>query len=153
MSSPYDVKKHNTYRLASETQDIRQFHVTLTITGKAQDQIKAKIWEFYDGKELVLDTKDTKIKPGGSFDLQGKLPKALTIEKQKNGCEYEFTYAQKSDGARWFSFSTRDEGFGLAKFKAKTGETPASQTEKYCDESTLTGNNPGTVLECSFPGW
>lgn len=153
VGAPYDIKLHNTYRLAYETADIKQFHVTLTITGKAQDQINARIWELSEKEELVIDKKDVKVKPGGSFALQGKLPKALTIERYNNGCDFKFSYAQASDGARWFAFNTRDSGFGLAKFKSKKGQKETKDEEMYCDRSTLPGKNPGTVIECSFPGW
>lgn len=153
LSSPYDINLDNTYRLAFETADIRQFHVALKITGKAQDGISAKVWEQYDGKERVLVQKDAKLKPGGSFALQGKLPKALTVTRQKNGCEYDFSYAQASDGPRWFEFSTINDGYGLAKYKAKKGANKASKTEMYCNKTPLPGNNAGTTIECSFPGW
>lgn len=153
MNSPYDSKRHSTYRIAFESGDIRQFHITLTITGKAQDQINAKVWEFYDKKQVVLVKTDNKVKPGGSFTVKGNLPKPLTIKRQNNGCDFKFSYADKSDGARWFTFDTLDSGFGLAKFKARKGQNAAGQTEKYCDRSNLPGKNQGTVIECSFPGW
>jgi hypothetical protein len=153
MNAPYDSKLHNTYRLAYETADIKQFHVTLTITGKSQDQINAKVWELSEKTELVLDKKDISVKPGGSFTLQGKLPKPLTVERYKNGCDFKFDYAQQSDGARWFPFNTQDSGFGLAKFKSKKGVKETKDEEMYCDQSTLPGKTSGTVIECSFPGW
>jgi hypothetical protein len=156
MNSPYDSKLHNTYRLGFETGDIRQFHVTLTITGRAQDQFNARVWEQSERKEVVLDKKDVKVKPGETFTLQGKLPKPLTIQRQKNGCDYNFNYAKSTDGARWYAFSTLDEGFGLAKYKVKKGKPSkgaAQKTERICDQSTTAGKNPGTVIGCSFPGW
>lgn len=153
MSSPYDSKLHNTYRLAFESGDIRQFHITLTITGRPQDQISAKVWERYNKKDVVLANTDAKVKPGSSFTLKGSLPKPLKVERHANGCEFRFSYAQPSDGAKWFQFDTRNDGFGLAKFKNKKGKPDAKDKEKYCDQSTLPGKNGGTVFECSFPGW
>lgn len=153
LGSPYDSIQHNGYRIAFESGDIRQFHITLTITGKAQDQINAEVWEQYDKEQVVLVKTDTKVKPGSSFSVKGNLPKPLTIERQKNGCDFAFFYADKSDGARWFRFDTNDSGFGLGKFKAREGEDAAGQTEKYCDQKNLPGKSSGTIIECSFPGW
>jgi hypothetical protein len=153
MNAPYDSGIHNAYRLAFETQDIKQYHLTLTVTGKSQDQIHAEVSHYYNKQKIVLDKKDTKIKPGGSFTLQGQLPKPLTIKKPNKACEFDISYAQNSDGPRWFKFSTNNVGYGEAKYKARKGQRPAGKTEGYCDKTPLAGKNAGITIECTFPGW
>lgn len=148
MGAPYDSKLHNTYRLNDKEGSIKQFHVTLTVTGKAQDQVDARVRHMYGGSWVTLAQKAEAVKPGSSFTLKGSLPKALTIERQNNGCDYTFEYAKKSDGLRWFKFSSTNSGYGRWKHTSKKED--AMETENYCDKSS---SSKKTTLECSFPGW
>jgi hypothetical protein len=144
MSAPYDTEVHNNYRLSEQGFDIEQYFVRLTISGKAQDQVNAEVFYRLDGSWTTLAQKSARVKPTGVLRLQGNLPKALEIYRRTNGCEYQFTYAEKSDGIRRFKFSSYDKGYG--KWKKRD----AKDIENYCDESTEKGV---TTILCSFPGW
>ena len=148
LGAPYDSKLHNTYRLDDKEGNIKQFHATLKITGKTQDQVDARVSHKYGGSWVTLAQKTEVVKPGGSFSLKGNLPKALKIKRQNNGCDYTFEYAQQSDGLRWFKFSSQDDGYGRWKYTSEKDD--ANEIENYCDKSS---SAKGSILECSFPGW
>lgn len=148
MGSPYDSKLHNAYRLSNEQEDIRQFHVNLTITGTAKDQVVAEVSHRRNGDMLRLAKQTQQMDPGDSLILKGGLPKQLNITRMSNGCEYEFTFSKNTDAA-YFHFSTRTIGYGEAKRK-----TPKPKyQELYCDKTTNSGKNAGTTIACTFPGW
>jgi hypothetical protein len=65
MSAPYDTEVHNKYRLSDEDFDINQYWVRLTITGKAQDQVKAEVFYRLSGSWTALAQKSAKVKPTG----------------------------------------------------------------------------------------
>ena len=105
MGSTYDSKLHNAYRLSNEQEDIRQFHVNLTITGTAKDQVVAEVSHQRNGDMLRLAKQTQQMDPGDSLILKGGLPKQLNITRMSNGCEYEFTFSKNTDAA-YFHFST-----------------------------------------------
>ena len=149
MGSPYDSKLHNAYRLSNEQEDIRQFHITLTVTGTAKDQVDAEVSHQRNGDMLRLAKKSQQMSPGSSVTLKGGLPKELKITRMNNGCEYAFVYSKSTDAA-YFKFNTRTFGYGEAKNK----NTPKPQKkELYCDKTTNSGKNAGTTIKCTFPGW
>lgn len=171
---PYDNTRHSTYRLGTEDEDIKEYHVTLAITGLERDQITASVGIYNNGPDkqagetmTTIDTKTLTLDIGESFTLQGNGPLALkktltitrTDEKDEgdNGCEiYDFQYGSKEDGYRAFKFRNNDEGYGRWSYKA-------TKTAKYCRQSPIREQKRkadeeepmviGTLFECSFPGW
>jgi hypothetical protein len=90
---------------------------------------------------VQLAQKSQQVKPGGVLRLQGNLQKGLEIYRRHNGCEYQFTYAEKSDGIRRFKFSSYDKGYG----KGKKKKSP-QDFENYCDETQATASGLSSAL-------
>lgn len=173
MNAEYDNTKHNTYLVDGEDNDIHQYHVVLEITGTDADQVAAKVFEYQSAhakgksEEKVLDTRaSATMRNGQSFEMKGKLPRTLKVEKSGSGCgTFTFTYADpKKDGYRVFRFSSNDKGLS-EHARSSPGEPLAGH---YCLPEMLpvldakgrpkTGKDKkvmraGTKLHCSFPGW
>jgi hypothetical protein len=157
---PYDNALHNTYRLTGEAADVRQFHLTLEITGQANDQVSARVYVFNNGAEDELASRaGTTMANGATFTLAASatLPRGLRVDRQATGCaNFTFTYGNPlADGIRVFSFTSQDIGWERwARGTASNG--------KYCiaedipDPNTPAGQpaqSLGTRLMCTFPAW
>lgn len=176
--SPWDNFRHNTYRLASNGQqndDIKQYHVLMTITGNNNDQVEAKVWHKWDGQDVTLAQSQKKqMKPGDSFELGGNvlnMPKRLKVTRftatqaaqfvtqaaqrgktiTPTGQDYQFDYASPSDGPRFFSFKTWDSGNGAGAWEGrKLPRYGGAVLESYCKRCQISS---GIEIRCSFPGW
>lgn len=176
--SPWDNRRYNTYRLASSGQqndDIKQYWLLMTITGNNKDQVKAKVWHQWDGQEVTLAQSQTRqVRPGDSFELGGNvanMPKRLRITRLTatqaaqavsqaaqrgsnlipTGQDYKFEYASASDGPRFFSFKSFDEGNGAGAWEGRTLPRNGGRVkENYCQQCPKGSN---IEIKCSFPGW
>lgn len=167
----YDSTYHNAYRLYNETEDIRQFHVYLKLTGdeKADNyDVAAEVLEYKarkgSGEYQSLATKDHgEMKDGEEFTITG-LPRPLKVEKSGSGCgTYTFTYGDKTDGNRVFRFRSDDKGAdAISQFSVTANEKGLEG--HYCVPEIMTDTikkgkdkgkvvTIGTKLKCSFPGW
>jgi len=172
--SPWDNYLHNTYRLASDTQqhgDIKQYHIKLTITGKNKNEVEAQVWHRWNKQDVTLaKSKKTTVNPGDSFDVGGNvadMPKRLKITRitpaqavkpahgssplVPTGQDYKFEYASPSDGVRYFSFRTWDYGNGAGAWQGrKLPRNGGAVHESYCKQCTV---GSAVEIKCSFPGW
>lgn len=160
---PYDALKQNAYQLDYEGTDIKQYHVTLAITGDDQDEVAAQVSVYENGDETILATRDTTtdhsltMDDGDSFSIKGNLPKTLKVEKSGIGCgTFKFTYGDaQADGLAVFGFDSEDIGYGKWSHTEK-----GRNSGRYCVPEDIEGQDAngaaiviGTRLKCSFPGW
>jgi hypothetical protein len=176
--SPWDNHKHNTYRLASngqQNEDIKQYHILMTITGKNKNEVEAKIWHQWDKQEVTLaQSQKRQVNPGDAFELGGNvanMPKRLRITRitaaeaakavtqatqrgntlNPTGQDYKFEYASPADGPRFFSFKTWDYGNGTGAWEGRTLPRDGGLVhESYCKQCP---KGSGIEITCSFPGW
>lgn len=83
MAANYDSTYHNAYRLYNETEDIRQFHVHLELTGDEKDDdysVAAEVLEYKARKgdgalQSLAKKKDYgKMQDGSEFTIKDGLP-------------------------------------------------------------------------------
>lgn len=147
LAAVYDSGIHNTYRLADEDEDIKQYHVTLAIIGKKQDQATAEVYHYYNKQKVTLaqTQKAQSMASGDYITLKSTMPKPLRIERlpdTANGMLFRFEYAdKKNEPIRYFQFNSDDTGRGP---KENTG------FYKYCNKCT---KGSQTTFHCSFPAW
>jgi len=168
----YDREVQNRYALFSDDgaggdtlPDIRQYHVTLTITGskkKGEDyRVGAEVAEYQNSKKPTsLGTRaPNSMKDGQYFFVKG-LPKTLRVDKTGDGCgTYTFTYADpRTDGHRAYRFRSDDRT--LMDGKTTFTKDKGALMGHYCYPEVIEGEDEngdpevqGTKLHCSFPGW
>ncbi|KAK4507119.1 hypothetical protein PRZ48_000853 [Zasmidium cellare] len=162
---PYDATSQNAYQLDKEGTDIKQYHVTLAITGDDQDEVSAQVSVYENGSQdpTILATRDSTtdaditMQDGDSFSIKGDLPKTLKVEKSGIGCgTFKFTYGDAAtDGLAVFGFDSEDQGYGRWSHTEK-----GKLSGRYCVPEDIEGQDAngadvviGTRLKCSFPGW
>lgn len=146
LGSPYDSELHNAYRLSGQQDDIKQYHLDLAINPKNRDQVQARVWHQLNGKKEILANN---FWIGGYFYLGGnqkQMPKKLKITRLLGGKKYQFDYGVSSDGPRWFSFKSNEQGNGVGAWEGRKGPP----MERYCKECATKSS---VTLQCSFPGW
>lgn len=152
---PYDNALHNTYRLTGEPADIRQFQISLDITGQANDEVSARVFVYNNGAEDELAQRaPATLANGASFTLpvSNTLPKAIRVDNQVGCTDFTFTYGDPTiDGIRAFTFTSRDSG------RSRWARDPA-RDGRYCltediPDPNQQGQSLGTRLMCTFPAW
>jgi hypothetical protein len=172
LSPRYDREVQNRYALFSDDgagsdtlPDIRQYHVTLTITGSRKQgedyQVGAEVAEYQNSKRPTsLGTRAPRSMKDGQYFFVKGLPKTLRVDKSGDGCgTYTFTYADpKTDGHRVHRFRSDDKT--LMDGKTTFTKDKGNMMGHYCYPEAIEGEDEngdpevqGTKLHCSFPGW
>lgn len=159
LGTPYDSKRHSTYRIAGEDADIRQFTIWLTISGSTFQMLEAEVWHLYDKQwESLAKRPNQGIGYGDTFTLTDSLPLPLTVT-WVGDCNYYFKYGEPSvDGLRAFQFDTLSAGFGARARTVKSGEPAMSKDMNglvpYCIQAgTSSSKTTQIIIKCTFPAW
>jgi hypothetical protein len=148
MSSPYDTKIHNLYRISGETEHIKQYWVKLTMTGTNDENVAAEVYHVYGRRNITLATRASqKLKVKGDFSLKGPdMRLALNVVRDEQ-CYWKFEYGDISDGIAWFPFTSGKEGYG--NFALKRSAKQVKGHAPYCIDISKTDS----AFLCSFPAW
>jgi hypothetical protein len=158
-----------------QNEDIKQYHILMTVTGNNKNQVEVRVWHQWDGQKVTLaQSQKRQVNPGDSFELGGNvqnMPKRLKITRYTvsqaaqavaqaaqrgitlipTGQDYKFEYASPSDGPRFFSFKSFDEGNGAGAWEGRTLPRNGGRVkENYCQQCPKGSN---IEIKCSFPGW
>ena len=114
---PYDSGRHITYRLAQQSEDIKQYHLVLEVWGKNdyENGLVTISDGHYQKEQLVARQagplaagQSILIYPSSSQNLVLQLP----FEVERTSCNYQFNYGNsETDGVRWSAFSDHDAGY------------------------------------------
>ncbi|SMR47121.1 unnamed protein product [Zymoseptoria tritici ST99CH_3D1] len=113
---PYDNALHNTYRMAGESADIRQLHISLKITGDNWNDVLTRVYYYENSNQVELAKKNTEgMKANDEFTLPVSNTLLQELRVKKTDCtDFEFTYGNPSDANKpWkaFDFNTGDKGY------------------------------------------
>ncbi|PPJ59731.1 hypothetical protein CBER1_10615 [Cercospora berteroae] len=154
LAQPYNTGIHNTYRLAGQQADIRQFHIEVDVSGATNDQVSARVYHHFNKQKVVQSR--AAMAHGTSFTLpaDNRMPRDLRFTRQSGGCaDFFFNYGNTNiDWFRSFHFKSQDTGWKpYGRFGKGDG--------RYCITQSIPDPDPnrrgkfGTRLTCSFPAW
>jgi hypothetical protein len=153
VGSPYNTYKHSTYRLGGETEDIQQYNLTLSLSGKSWERVHAEVIRRYNSRwESLATGSSTDLVPTKPLTIQGSMNAPLTIARYGD-CKYQITYRTRRP--RFFTFLTTNGGFG--DFSNRTAKLEGDV--KYCDTvDTPAVYKPRAIpasktIRCTFPAW
>lgn len=154
---PYDQGNHNVYRLAGETADIAQWHMSIYTYGNNMDQTQVVISRVQDKKEQLVFQQTQLVTVYASMLIPARQPSYPLLKKDivitRYPCHYRFDYGDpNNDGLRWFGFDSTDTGYERFP-KTSNADRPGGQ---YCGTTDLDPTEwrgPGKRIRCDFPAW